>query len=354
MNAPRPTLTSSTSAPIPSAIFLLRIDAQMSGMLSTVPVTSRSAYSFRSAGAISSVWPISTHPVFFRTRAHLVERRAACEIRESLRVCRACRRCGRARGPTSSAPSRRTRPRAARARARACRRRRRSSACRPGCRRTRRDRGARPDRTIASVSVDGFVERHAAQHDGHEQRGDLVVGPRAVRRARDERADRVAVERAAIAFLANDIDRPHGGASIVGIRDGDGPRAARGCGVGRCRTRRRLRWRRRAHRSGRTAAAHRRAAAFASGWRWCWPPSAAHGSAPRQPGRHGRSAPWKSRWRSPRSCSPRGRCTVRHARASCSCRAAFVVHALIDIAHRPGWLADGPRATLVHRRLRGR
>ncbi len=36
MNAPRPALTSSTSASIPSAIFLLMIDAVMSGMLSTV------------------------------------------------------------------------------------------------------------------------------------------------------------------------------------------------------------------------------------------------------------------------------------------------------------------------------
>ena len=37
MNAPRPALTSSTSASMPSAIFLLMIDAVMSGMLSTVP-----------------------------------------------------------------------------------------------------------------------------------------------------------------------------------------------------------------------------------------------------------------------------------------------------------------------------
>ena len=43
MNAPLPVLTSSTSPPIPSAIFLLMIDAEISGMLSTVPVTSRSA-----------------------------------------------------------------------------------------------------------------------------------------------------------------------------------------------------------------------------------------------------------------------------------------------------------------------
>ena len=43
MKAPDPTLTSSTSAPVPSAIFLLMIELAMSGMASTVPVTSRSA-----------------------------------------------------------------------------------------------------------------------------------------------------------------------------------------------------------------------------------------------------------------------------------------------------------------------
>ncbi len=51
MKAPEPTLTSSTSADVPSAIFLLMIDEAISGIDSTVPVTSRSAYSFRSAGA---------------------------------------------------------------------------------------------------------------------------------------------------------------------------------------------------------------------------------------------------------------------------------------------------------------
>ncbi len=51
MNAPLPTLTSSTSAAVPSAIFLDMIELAISGMDSTVPVTSRSAYSLRSAGA---------------------------------------------------------------------------------------------------------------------------------------------------------------------------------------------------------------------------------------------------------------------------------------------------------------
>ena len=43
MKAPLPTLTSSTSAPVPSAIFLLMIEEAMSGIASTVPVTSRRA-----------------------------------------------------------------------------------------------------------------------------------------------------------------------------------------------------------------------------------------------------------------------------------------------------------------------
>ncbi len=43
MKAPRPTFTSSTRAAVPSAIFLLMMDAAIIGMDSTVPVTSRNA-----------------------------------------------------------------------------------------------------------------------------------------------------------------------------------------------------------------------------------------------------------------------------------------------------------------------
>ena len=42
-NAPEPNFTSSTSAPVPSAIFLVMIDDAISGIASTVPVMSRSA-----------------------------------------------------------------------------------------------------------------------------------------------------------------------------------------------------------------------------------------------------------------------------------------------------------------------
>ena len=73
MNAPLPVFTSSTRASMPSAIFLLMIDALMSGMLSTVADTSRSAYSVLSAGAICDVCPIIAHPT--RARAALISSR---------------------------------------------------------------------------------------------------------------------------------------------------------------------------------------------------------------------------------------------------------------------------------------
>ena len=43
MNAPEPTLTSSTSAEVPSASFFDMIELAIRGMDSTVPVTSRRA-----------------------------------------------------------------------------------------------------------------------------------------------------------------------------------------------------------------------------------------------------------------------------------------------------------------------
>src|SRR5712691_4670663 len=54
-NAPLPFFTSSTSPFNPSASFLDMMLAEISGIDSTVAVTSRSAYSLRSAGAISAV-----------------------------------------------------------------------------------------------------------------------------------------------------------------------------------------------------------------------------------------------------------------------------------------------------------
>ena len=48
--------------------------AAMSGIASTVPVTSRRAYSLLSAGAISGVCPIMAHPMRSHLRPRLCER----------------------------------------------------------------------------------------------------------------------------------------------------------------------------------------------------------------------------------------------------------------------------------------
>ena len=50
MKAPEPTLTSSTRTPVPSAIFLLMIELAISGIASTVPVTSRRHTAFGPPG----------------------------------------------------------------------------------------------------------------------------------------------------------------------------------------------------------------------------------------------------------------------------------------------------------------
>ena len=62
MNAPLPTLTSSTSASRPSASFFDMMEDAISGIDSTVAVASRSAYSLPSAGAISAVCPMNARP----------------------------------------------------------------------------------------------------------------------------------------------------------------------------------------------------------------------------------------------------------------------------------------------------
>ena len=63
MNAPSPTLTSSTIASAPAAIFFDMMLAAISDRLSTVAVTSRSAYSRLSAGTRSADWPTIARPI---------------------------------------------------------------------------------------------------------------------------------------------------------------------------------------------------------------------------------------------------------------------------------------------------
>ena len=65
INAPSPTLTSSTIPSAPVASFLLIIDEHISGMLSTVAVAFLKAYSFLSAGTREPVCPATAKPTFF-------------------------------------------------------------------------------------------------------------------------------------------------------------------------------------------------------------------------------------------------------------------------------------------------
>ena len=62
INAPSPYLTSSNIVSEPDANFLDIIDDAISGIDSTVPVTSLKAYNFLSAGTKSPVWPIIAIP----------------------------------------------------------------------------------------------------------------------------------------------------------------------------------------------------------------------------------------------------------------------------------------------------
>ena len=62
MKAPSPTLTSSTIASAPAASFFDMIEEAISGTMSTVAVTSRSAYSFLSAGTRWSLCPTIATP----------------------------------------------------------------------------------------------------------------------------------------------------------------------------------------------------------------------------------------------------------------------------------------------------
>ena len=68
INAPLPNVTSCTRPTRPAASFFDKMDEVMSGMLSTVAVTSRMAYRRRSAGARSAVAPMIAQPTSRTTR----------------------------------------------------------------------------------------------------------------------------------------------------------------------------------------------------------------------------------------------------------------------------------------------
>ncbi len=87
-----------------------------------------------------------------RAAFRIPRRSGWCGSRESIPACRACRRYGPARGPTSSAPPRRPRPPAAPRSGWSCRPRRRSSACPPSRPGIAERSTVSPERSMHSVS----------------------------------------------------------------------------------------------------------------------------------------------------------------------------------------------------------
>ena len=151
MNAPSPVLTSSTSASMPSAIFLLMMEAAMRGRLSTVARHVAQRVELAVGGRDLRRLADEAQPASCAARRGTRRARGRRGSRGSTPACPACRRCGRGRGPRSSARTRR-RPRpAGRGRGWSCRPRRPSSACRPWGRAGRRGRAPRPSASSTRV-----------------------------------------------------------------------------------------------------------------------------------------------------------------------------------------------------------
>ena len=70
----------------------------------------------------------------------------------------------------------------------------------------------RPIENLARIAhgerqADGLVRVESSKDDGHGEGRDLGIGDRAVLKTRDEPADRVRIERLAVAFRPDDLDR---------------------------------------------------------------------------------------------------------------------------------------------------
>ena len=93
----------------------------------------------------------------------------------------------------------------------------------------------------------GFLRRHAAQEDGHEQGGRLVIGPLAPHHALHERRDFVAGQRMAVAFAGDD--------QLGKNRAGHGGESRKGAGAQRRKRQAPVRARRPAAQTGIVSAA---------------------------------------------------------------------------------------------------
>ncbi len=153
MNAPAPVFTSRTSPPMPSAIFLLMIDAQMSGMLSTVPVTSRKRVEL--AVRRRDLRGLTDQRAADRRdrRSQLVQRQPRAEAGNRFELVEGAARVAETAARHHRHVAHRTPRPAARGRATSCRRHRRCCACRPAMPGSPGYVTRTPDRTMASVSA---------------------------------------------------------------------------------------------------------------------------------------------------------------------------------------------------------
>ena len=204
-NAPDPVFTSSTSASSPAASFLLKIDAQIRPGFSTVPVRSRSAYSFRSAGASWSVCPMIDAPHFLNHRLKLGQRQRCPVAGNRLQLVQ------RPAGVAQRAPADHRHGHAARRR-----QRRHQKACLVphSARRVLVDRLlAQPRRgeLLARVAHRQrqrarLAEREPSDPRRHQPRRKFCLRDRPVRRARRYKRNLARLQLPAIPLLADDVD----------------------------------------------------------------------------------------------------------------------------------------------------
>ena len=135
--------------------------------------------------------PEHAHAQLAQDAIRLVAARGRCGSRGWPRACPACRRCGRARGRSSSARQARRRRPAGRGKARPCPPPRRWSACPPVGGEPGERRSALPEWSMASVQRAQLVPVEAPEVDGHAQRSHLVVGDVAARVGGQEGAKRL-------------------------------------------------------------------------------------------------------------------------------------------------------------------
>ena len=152
------------------------IDAAIIGIDSTVPVTSRSAYSLRSAGARSAEAAQITAPTEASWSVISSGLSVGPPARDGFHLVQRAAGVPEAPARTAAAPPpRRPRP-AAPAAARSCPPHRRSSACPPSAGPRRTGPAGSPEAIIAAVQAAISAPVHAVEQDRHQQRGHLLLG----------------------------------------------------------------------------------------------------------------------------------------------------------------------------------